>query len=240
MRGLGRFYQLDVTCLGEADPLTGYFMNIKEIDQAVRQQALPCLEEQIADEAAAADIPMGSVMQNLLGLLDPALQHSVARLRLILSPYYSLEIRKMDQGHLILRQQYEFAAAHRLHVEQLSTEENIRIFGKCNNPSGHGHNYRIEVAVRTPINDRGQTMQAEDLDRIVDECVLQPLDHKHLNIDVPAFESLNSSVENIARVIWDMLAKPVTTIGVTLDELSVWETGKTVCTYRGAGATTPA
>ena len=59
--------------------------------------------------------------------------------------------------HVLIRQQYEFAAAHRLHTDQLTKQENQQVFGKCNNPSGHGHNYRLEVAVKAPIDPDGHT-----------------------------------------------------------------------------------
>lgn len=226
MRGLGRFYQVTVRCAGEADAVTGYFMNIKEIDAAVREHALPMLQR----AAARGDAALGTLMQTMIAALQPALGNSVREVRLELTPYYQLGIASDDMEHVLMRQQFEFAAAHRLHVDELSDAENRKVFGKCNNPSGHGHNYRVEVVVRVPIDSRGSAMNVEDLDRIVDEHVIEKLDHKHLNVDVPQFRQLNPSVENIAKVIWDMLTPP---LSATLAEVSVWETGKTVCTYRG-------
>ena len=88
---------------------------------------------------------------------------------------------------VIIRQQYEFAAAHRLHTPELSDAENRKLFGKCNNPSGHGHNYRISVAVRTEVQPNGHVTPVEDLDALINETVIQPLDHQHLNLDVPQF-----------------------------------------------------
>jgi 6-pyruvoyltetrahydropterin/6-carboxytetrahydropterin synthase len=135
--------------------------------------------------------------------------------------------------HVIIRQQYEFAAAHRLHVSGLSDEENRRVFGKCNNPSGHGHNYRVEVAIRAPIDAQGHVLPVEKLDATVDAHVIQKLDHKHLNIDVPRFADLNPSVESITREIYHMLQPGVRELGAVLEEVRVWETSKTVCAYRG-------
>ena len=134
----------------------------------------------------------------------------------------------------------EFSAAHRLHVPTLSDQQNRDTFGKCNNPAGHGHNYQFEVVVKSPIDPAGQTLPIQQLDAVVDQHAVQLLDHKHLNIDVPQFAHRNPSVENIVQVIWDMLADPIAALapGTTLDELSVWETSKTVCTYRGP-TTTP-
>lgn len=232
MRGLGRYYELIVTCRGEADPATGYFINIKEIDQAVRDHALPLLFERTADESAAAQVPIGELMRELVHAIDPPLDHTVTALAFVFTPTLSITIQSHDMDHVILRQQYEFAAAHRLHVPSLSDEQNRATFGKCNNPAGHGHNYRVEVAARCPIDAHGQTLDAATLDAAVDRAVIEKLDHKHLNEDVAAFATLNPSVENIVKVIWSMLEQQLPGDAV-LDEVKVWETGKTVCAYRG-------
>ena len=233
MRDLGRFYQLNVICHGEVDPQTGYFINIKIIDQAVREYALPYLQNVIhhpADDSVPA-LPM--VMQALLKLLQKPLENRVTELVLELSPFYALSIRSQQMDHVIVRQRFEFSAAHRLHVPMLSAEENRAIFGKCNNPSGHGHNYQVEVAVKFRVDSAGKTMPTEKLEALVDSEAIQKLDHKHLNIDVPEFALVNPSVENIAVVIWNMLQKPVEQSGVQLDEVKVWETEKTSASYRG-------
>ncbi len=236
MRGLGRYYELDVTCRGEADPATGYFINIKKIDHAIHEHALPCLHRAMADPA---DVPMGGLMRSLADTIAPALHHTVKRVDLRLTPTYRIAIRSRDMDHVLIQQQYEFSAAHRLHVESLSDEVNRAVFGKCNNPAGHGHNCRLQVTVRVPIDPAGRTHEAADLDAIVNRHAIERLDHKHLNSDVPQFAELNPSVENIVRVIWGMLEPPLAGLGggSGLEALSVWETSKTVCTYRGpAGA----
>ena len=99
--------------------------------------------------------------------------------------------------------------------------------------------YRVEVVARCDIDPQGQTLQPAALDAVVNTYVIEPLDHKHLNHDVPRFADRNPSVEHIAEAVWDMLAEPLSRElpGSTLDEISVWETGKTVCTYHGPAAT---
>eukprot|EP00752_Nemacystus_decipiens_P014065 g12501.t1 len=205
MRGLGRYYELGVTCRGEADAQTGYFINIKAIDQAVRERALPVLIERVADEAGTAVTPMGALMRGLFEAVDRALGGTVAELRLVLTPFLSLAIERDDMATIVMRQQYEFSAAHRLHVPALSDDENREVFGKCNNPAGHGHNYRVEVAVRCKIDEQGNTLEPSVLDAAVDREAIDKLDHRHLNVDVPAFAELNPSVENIVKVVWQML-----------------------------------
>lgn len=232
MRGLGRYYELIVTCLGEADPQTGYFINIKEIDLAVRDHALTILSDAIREDAAAPDTPMGALMHRLLASVGPALNDTVTSLTLVLTPCLSFTAEKNKMHQVLLRQQFEFSAAHRLHVPDLSDEENLQTFGKCNNPAGHGHNYRIEVAARCPIDQQGQALDPATLDAAVNGLAIDKLDHKHLNNDVPEFAELNPSVENIVKVVWQMLDGKLPG-EATLDEVKVWETGKTVCAYRG-------
>ncbi len=233
MRGLGRYYELDVRCAGEADHVTGYFINITHIDDAVRRLVLPLMQQALIDTDGGANVAVADLLRRSLSLLQPALSESVEEISLRLTPFYSLGIRRRDMNHAIVRQRFEFSAAHRLHVDALSADENRRVFGKCNNPSGHGHNYQLEVAVRSPINAQGHALAVEELDALVNEVVVQKLDHKHLNIDVPEFADLNPSVENIAMVIHNLLTPALRKLSVELDSVSVWETGKTVCTYRG-------
>ena len=234
MRGLGRFYQARIRCRGEADPETGYFLNIKHLDQAFRDHGIPLLEARLAEAADPGAVPLGTLMGELYDRLQAPLGGTVDRLALDLSPFCSLALEETRMGEIEIRQHYEFSAAHRLHAPNLSEEENRRLFGKCNNPSGHGHNYRLEVAVAAPIDEHGHVLDIADLDEAVDRAVIEPLDHKHLNLDVPAFDGRNPSVEHIAETVYGMLEPAIAPLGARLEEVSVWETEKTVCTYRGA------
>ncbi len=237
-RGLARYFELKVTCRGHADPATGYFINIKHIDAAVRDRALPRLSAAAKNEAHAGPTPLGKLLHDLLADLNTALDQTVAAVELQLTPFTSLTAPNPENNHtmqVLLKQRYEFSAAHRLHVPQLSDEKNREVFGKCNNPAGHGHNYTLETVVACPVDSRGRSLDIAQLDAAVDQHVIQPLDHKHLNHDVPAFADHNPSVEHISAVIWDMLAPHIPGHGHLL-ELSVWETGKTVCTFRGPDA----
>lgn len=232
MRGLGRYYELHVLCRGTPDAVTGYFLNIKQIDRAVHEGVIPYLNDRIGSMSNSSRVPMGRLMQTLLSLLQEPLVGSVTQIRLSLTRYHDLEIRSHDMHHVTLRQRYEFSAAHRLHVPQYSEAQNRDTFGKCNNPSGHGHNYQLDVAVLTPIHPDGTVLLVEQLDTLVDEVVIQPFDHKHLNLDVPQFAQLNPSVENIAKVIYEMLEEKAGSLGIMLESVRVWENEKTGCTYR--------
>jgi len=143
-----------------------------------------------------------------------------------------------NMSKCIVRQQFSFAASHRLHVTELSDEENRLVFGKCNNPSGHGHNYKLETAVEIdaqPLenNNLPRPFDATELEALVRETVIERFDHKNLNADCAEFAALNPSVENIARVCYELLEPAVGNEGVALREVRLWETEKTSCTYPG-------
>jgi len=93
---------------------------------------------------------------------------------------------------------YQFAASHRLHAPQLSDEENRRLYGKCNNPYGHGHNYTIDVSVRGPADPRtGYAVSVPVLDDFVRQHVLKPFDHRNLNEDGDSFRGISPTSENL-------------------------------------------
>ena len=99
-----------------------------------------------------------------------------------------------------------FNAAHRLHNDNWSDEKNKAFFGKCNNPNYHGHNYDIEVMVTGEIDpESGYLIDMKDLSDLIKKEVLEPFDHKNLNLDVKEFFQLNPTAENIAVVIYNKL-----------------------------------
>ncbi|MBX7241473.1 MAG: 6-carboxytetrahydropterin synthase [Bacteroidia bacterium] len=103
-----------------------------------------------------------------------------------------------------------FNAAHRLHNPAWDSEKNQKIFGKCNNPNFHGHNYDLIVKVIGEIDpETGYVMDMKVLKDIVDEYVIERFDHKNLNLEVPEFANLNPTAENIAFVIWNILRSKI-------------------------------
>jgi len=105
-----------------------------------------------------------------------------------------------------LGRRYRFAASHRLHSNALSAEENARVYGKCNNPYGHGHNYVVEIRVSgTPDPATGMIVNLADLDGFVEREMIEAFDHKSLNEDVPAFRAQVPTTENVCREIYQRL-----------------------------------
>jgi 6-pyruvoyltetrahydropterin/6-carboxytetrahydropterin synthase len=125
-----------------------------------------------------------------------------------------------------------FNAAHRVHNPALSDEENTALFGKCNNPNWHGHNYTLEVSVTGPIDDR--TGYVVDLGRvrdIVEASVVEVMDHRNLNLEVPFLAGVNPTSENIVVHIWRVL-QPIVVPG-RLSRLRLWETENNYVEYEG-------
>lgn len=120
---------------------------------------------------------------------------------------------------LTLSKTFRFSAAHRLYRTDWSEEQNHKVFGKCANRNGHGHNYRLEVSVRGEVYpETGMVIDAALLQRLVDETVLNALDHKNLDLDVPWLEGRLTTVENLINAIWDRLAPAVRDAGAALPE----------------------
>ncbi|NXP49354.1 PTPS synthase, partial [Heliornis fulica] len=125
-----------------------------------------------------------------------------------------------------------FSASHRLHSKALSDEENLKLFGKCNNPNGHGHNYKVIVTVRGEIDPvSGMVMNLTDLKEYMQEAIMEPLDHKNLDKDVPYFADVVSTTENVAVFIWENLKKLLPT--GTLYKVKVYETDQNIVIYKG-------
>ncbi len=126
--------------------------------------------------------------------------------------------------------QYRFCAAHRLHTDALPDDVNRKVFGKCNNPNGHGHNYTVFVTVTgEPDAVTGEVTDIEALDRLVTGKIVERFDHRHLNHD-PAFRQLVTTGENLARVIWDELVNAVP--AGRLDKVGLRETRDNYFEYR--------
>ncbi|WP_447979239.1 6-carboxytetrahydropterin synthase [Candidatus Nitrospira bockiana] len=130
-----------------------------------------------------------------------------------------------------MTRQYRFAAAHRLHSDRLSAEDNRRVFGKCNNPNGHGHNYVLSVTVRGAIDpSTARVTDPGTLDRIVTETVLDRFDHRDLNLD-PGFAGRVTTGENLVRFIWDLLVTKIP--GGELEKIGLVETRDNYFEYAG-------
>lgn len=239
--GFGHFYELQVTVQGIPHPQHGYIIGIQEIDTIVRSHLTPIISDHMQSASpsspAAAMPALWNTTHSKLAQLAPDL--SLFGLNWYLSPYYALEMTQIEHTSktILIKERFEFAAAHRLHSPEMSNEENARFFGKCNNPNGHGHNYQIEPCIRVPINTFESSKVHELIQNAVQTTLLAPLDHKYLNIDCDWFNQsaggVIPSVENITRVCFEQLAPVIKALGngVELVSMQVWETEKTSSIY---------
>jgi 6-pyruvoyltetrahydropterin/6-carboxytetrahydropterin synthase len=125
-----------------------------------------------------------------------------------------------------------FSASHRLHNPAWPDAKNDQVFGKCNNPNGHGHNYEVEVTVAgDPAADTGMVMDLKQLAELVENEVVEKVDHKHLNIDVDFLRGVVPTAENIAIAIWKILAPRIP--GGKLHSIKLYESDNNFVEYRG-------
>jgi 6-pyruvoyltetrahydropterin/6-carboxytetrahydropterin synthase len=127
-----------------------------------------------------------------------------------------------------------FNAAHKLWRENWSQEKNDEVFGKCSNHNWHGHNFTLFVTVKgLPNSDTGFVINLKDLSRIIKELIIEPLDHKNLNLDVPFMKGILASTENLVIEIWKILDKPVRDAGGELAKIKLIETENNFVEYFG-------
>ena len=228
LRGLGHFFALQITFAGQIDPATKFLQNIKMMDALAREKCIPIAQGAIRERqnnAARLLLAMFEAMKN------PAPGAALDSLKLDLSPFFSLSACAWELPMTRLSQKFEFSASHRLFNPKFSDEENLKTFGKCSNPHGHGHNYELQVTLRGRANEKGLLMDIPAFERIVRDAVISRFDHKNLNVEVTEFKNSLPTVENIAATIYGILKPKLQTDSVALASVTVWETPKTWCEY---------
>ncbi|WP_110929599.1 6-carboxytetrahydropterin synthase [Bacillus massiliglaciei] len=231
--GHGHDYQLEVMVRGNFNRKTGIVVNTTDIKHIVNTFIAKELDGKFLNKELPFFKRNLPTTENLVNYIWNALHDKfegceLYRLRLNENHYLSAE-RKLN-GMTYLTRKYHFCAAHRLHSIHLSDEENKRIFGKCNNPHGHGHNYYVDVQVHgEPHHQTGMIIDLAQLDEIVEKVILDKFDHKHLNLDTEEFAELNPTSEAVAMVIYELLAPHIP----QLYKIGLWETEKNYFEYFG-------
>lgn len=234
--GFGQYHEIDLSIKGYPDPQTGYLLGIQHLDALVRQHLYPTIAQQVASNPTPHP---ALILPSLWTTANQHLTPTLETLRWRFSPYYSLELSSTEfpMNAVLVRERFEFAAAHRLHSPAMNDAQNAEFFGKCNNPHGHGHNYQLEPCIRIPIDLLKNRSFQSDIHLAVNSRLIEPLDHKFLNIDCPWFDqSLGGvipSVENIARICYQQLAPAIAELGpgIELVSMTAWETEKTSSIY---------
>ena len=231
--GHGHNYTLDVTIRGTPDPATGMIMNMVDLKVLVNE-VLDAFDHKHLNEDTPyfkALIPTTeNIVRVLWRLIAPRLPAGVALAHLRLYEMRDLWADYDGGEEASFSRSYVFSAAHRLHSAQLSDAENQQLCGKCNNPNGHGHNYTLEVTVDGVVDPQtGMVMDMVALDGQV-RSVIDTLDHKHIDREVPWFAARASTGEHIVLYLWEMLA---TRLEGQLRQLRLWETKNNVFEYGG-------
>ncbi|MBN2312547.1 MAG: 6-carboxytetrahydropterin synthase [Sedimentisphaerales bacterium] len=232
--GLAIFFELSAEVTGEVEPATGFVINVTDIDKRVREFAVPVFAERIRRKFRQAKHIGLPVIAELLVSARERLAESLgsarlSRLSVKLNPSRNITIDSKDPDMVFFSEKFEFAATHKLWNDDFSEEWNFDVFGKCANPTGHGHNYVVEVAIKMPAGKNG--FRIGQFEKIVDEELIRLIDHKNLNADLDEFRKTNPTIENIAVFAWNKLVGKFDE--ATLHCVSIWETDKTYCSYYG-------
>lgn len=231
--GHGHDYKLEVMVRGDLVERSGIVVNTVDIKSLVGSFITEELDGKFLNKEHSyfkTHIPTTENIVNYLwDAISPQLENcELHKLKLYENPYLWAE--REEQNMVNLTRKYHFSAAHRLHSNQLSEEENLQLFGKCNNHYGHGHNYYLEVTVQgEPDPVTGMVADLAHLDQTVENIVLNKFDHKHLNLDMDDFEGLNPTSEVVAQVTYNLLAPHVP----NLHKIGLWETEKNYFEYFG-------
>ena len=137
----------------------------------------------------------------------------------------------MTMAQITMTRRYRFCAAHRLHTDFLTPQQNWAAFGKCNNPNGHGHNYVVLVTVKSATG--GAAYRQEQLDQVVEEVIVSRFDHHDLNED-PAFAETTTTGENLVKLVWDLLVDKLP--AGSLEKVGVIETRDNYFEYAAPAA----
>ena len=234
---LGLFFELFVELSGNVEPASGFVVNVHQIDRAVRRFVVPEFVRYLQIHFKKRK---GVNLAGMFDLLEVSRAKLVnkfgsSRLRqlsLSLNPFRTITLKGEDKEMLYFSEKFEFAAMHKLWNKDFSEQRNLDEFGKCANPTGHGHNYIIEVTVKLP--DGYDTAKPEEFrigefERIVEKEFIELVDHKNLNADVPEFCDTNPTVENISAFAWGRLIGKF--YAVKLHKVKIWENDRTYCTY---------
>jgi 6-pyruvoyltetrahydropterin/6-carboxytetrahydropterin synthase len=227
----GHNYVLYVSVAGGLIEENGMVVNIKTIDTILKEKILSQFDQQSINDEIEAFCDKAPCLENVLRYiraeLEPNLPENVTLTNLKLYETEDLygELNPENDA-LTLTRSYEFAASHRLHADALSHEENVELFGKCNNPHGHGHNYVLEVTLGgRPSAETGMICKLDELDEIVEREVVDRYDHHNLNLEIEELKGKNPTSEVVAIEIFRRLKEKTP---AELKRVRLFETARNV------------
>ncbi len=227
--GHGHNYELIVSMIGELNA-DGMVLNLSNVKHAIHEEITSQLDFRFLNEAwpefdlsqPNGCLPTTEALARIIWTrLKPLLP--LVGLRLYEQPnLWADYLGNAMDAYLTIRT--HFAAAHRLAREELSQEENEKIYGKCARPNGHGHNYLVDITIRGAIDKRtGMLCDLSKINQLIQDLVTEPFDHTFLNKDIPYFSECVPTAENIALHINDRLKQPIKKIGANLHKVRLQE-----------------
>ncbi len=222
--GHGHNYELFVSMEGDLDEY-GMVLNLSDVKPVIKEQVTSQLDFSFLNEAWPEFQDTLPTTENVARIIWQRLAPHLplVRIQLFENPELWADYTGDDmEAYLTIKT--HFSAAHRLANPKLSMEENKEIYGKCARPHGHGHNYHLEVTVKGNIDPRtGMLADLVDVQKIIDEHVVEPFDHTFLNKDIPYFAEVVPTAENIAVHIRSLLAAPMQETGAQLHKVKLIE-----------------
>ncbi len=232
--GHGHNYVLYVSMEGELDPY-GMVLNLSDVKQVIKREVTSQLDFSYLNDVWPEFHHTLPTTENLARVIWKRLAPHLplVRIQLFEHPELWADYEGNDMNAYLTISTH-FSAAHRLALSTLSLEENFEIYGKCARVNGHGHNYHLEVTITGELDEHtGMIADLVDFQKAVDAHVVEPFDHTFLNKDIPHFEKIVPTAENIAIHIRDLLEKPIADIGATLYKVKLIESPNNSCEVYG-------
>lgn len=226
----GHNYVLYISIAGEPDKY-GMVINFSYLKQVVKREVTDQLDCSIINEVWAEFKETPPAKENLARVIWQRLAPNLplVNIQLFENPKVWAEYEGNEMEAYITVAN-SFSAAHRLAIDFLSLEENLKIYGKCARPNGHGHNYHLEVTIKGQIDSQtGTIVDFVALEKVVEELAVEPLDHTFLNKDIPYFAKVVPTAENIAAYIGHILVEPIRELGAELHKIKLSETPNNYC-----------
>ena len=228
--GHGHNYEMYVSIIGELDQY-GMVQNLSDVKKVIKKEVTSQLDYSYLNDTWIEFQKTLPTTENIAKVIWERLSPHLPLVDIQLYEHPQLWVNYQGKNmEATLSIQTHFSAAHRLARPDLSFEENSEIYGKCARPNGHGHNYHLEVSVTGEMDDRtGMIVDLGDLQKIVDDYVVEPFDHTFLNKDIAYFAQVVPTAENIAVHIAQLLQEPVSKLGVELEKIKLTESPNNSC-----------
>ncbi|MEQ8961891.1 MAG: 6-carboxytetrahydropterin synthase [Coleofasciculus sp. C2-GNP5-27] len=236
--GHGHNYVLFVSLEGDLDEY-GMVQNLSQVKKVIKQEVTSQLDYAYLNHTWLDFQETLPTTENIARVIWQKLSPYLPLVKIQLFEHPELWADYLGNGmEAYLTLSTHFSAAHRLAHPQLSYDQNCEIYGKCARPNGHGHNYHLEVTVKGEIDPRtGMIVDLEALQKVIDDYVVEPFDHTFLNKDIPYFDQVVPTAENIAIYIRQLLQSPIQKVGAKLHKVKLIESPNNSCEVYCTGET---